>query len=105
MNEELIMSIILYSGNARSRYMQALKISRAGEKKECQLLIDEARVEIEKAHVFQTKLINENITQQSEINLLTIHAQDHLMTTMILRDIAIEMIARDWKVESDENRI
>ena len=55
--------------------------------------IEIAEKELSQAHNVQTSLIqNEANGQKTEISLLMVHAQDHLMTSMTLKSLAIELI-------------
>lgn len=85
--------IILHSGNARSKTMQALQSAREQQFSEADNLLEEAEKEINVAHKVQTEMIQSN-ARGEEINLsiLLIHAQDHLMTAMLAIDLAKEIL-------------
>ena len=56
--------------------------------------IKEANEALNKAHNFQTSLIQQEASGKGvEISLLMVHAQDHLMNAMTVRDLAQEMIS------------
>ncbi|MDQ0360408.1 PTS lactose/cellobiose transporter subunit IIA [Breznakia pachnodae] len=92
-NEMSIVELITHAGDAKSKYMEAMRKIRKKSFDEAKELVREADEIILKAHVIQTNLIQGelqgNETQQS---LLMIHAQDHLMTTLMLKDITKELI-------------
>lgn len=95
--EELQMAsfgIILSSGNARTTVHEAFASMRNGDFDEAELLLERANQEMLEAHHAQTDLLTE-YANGVEINseIILIHAQDHLMTTMTLREVAIEMLA------------
>ena len=46
-----------------------------------------------KAHAFQTQLITKEASgEKMEIGVLLIHAQDHLMTSLLARELSEEII-------------
>lgn len=97
MNTEQIIEtsfqIIMYSGNARSMAMEAMAEARGGKIKEARELLAEARAEVNKAHRFQTSLIQAEANgEKNEISVLLIHSQDHLMNGMTVLDMAEEFI-------------
>lgn len=82
--------IILHSGNARTLIHEAFKLLRQGEKASQQL--DKANEAILEAHKAQTNLLKEYASgQKIEMEIIMVHAQDHLMTTMTLLEVANEM--------------
>ncbi|WP_343064231.1 PTS lactose/cellobiose transporter subunit IIA [Alkalicella caledoniensis] len=91
--EMVAMEIILYSGNSRSEAFQALKFAKEGKFEEAQESLKLAKEEALKAHKVQTNLIQEEARgNKAEIGLLLVHAQDHLMTSMLAKDLIEEMI-------------
>lgn len=91
--EEIILNLIMHSGEARSYAMEALQLAKAGKFKEARETIMKANDELGHAHNAQANLIKgESDGKKTEVSLLLVHAQDHLMTTMTLKDLVIEMI-------------
>lgn len=91
--ETIIMNIILHSGNARSISMEAIREAKQGNFETAEKYIEEATQALGEAHKSQTALIQgEARGEKSEISILLIHAQDHLMTAMTLKDLANEMV-------------
>ncbi|MGL4990227.1 MAG: PTS lactose/cellobiose transporter subunit IIA [Sarcina sp.] len=91
--EEIIMNLIMYSGQARSYCMDAIQLAKSGNIVVAQELIENATQELGKAHQSQTGLIqNESAGNKSKVTLLLVHAQDHLMTSITVKDLAIEII-------------
>jgi PTS system lactose-specific IIA component len=79
--------VVAYAGEARSKLMEALNHAEAGEFEKADKLVLEANSSIVEAHKSQTQMLaaearGENI----EVGFIMVHAQDHLMTTMLLRD-------------------
>ncbi|MBS3678810.1 PTS lactose/cellobiose transporter subunit IIA [Ornithinibacillus massiliensis] len=87
------MGIIIHGGNARSSAMRAIAEAKNANFGEAEKLIEESNEELNKAHRIQTDLIQaESRGEKTEISLLMVHAQDHLMNAMTVRDLAIEII-------------
>lgn len=91
--EKLVFEIILHGGNGRSSAMEAIAKAKIGEFSAAREKLEEASEEIRKAHHIQTTLIQNEIKgKPNEISLLMIHAQDHLMNALTLRDLASEIV-------------
>ncbi|WP_082111772.1 PTS lactose/cellobiose transporter subunit IIA [Shouchella clausii] len=90
---EVSFRIILHAGNGKGSAMEAIQAAKAGSFEQADELIEEAGRELAKAHEFQTNLIQQEANGgRTELNVLLIHSQDHLMTSMTVRDLAIEII-------------
>lgn len=80
--------IVAYSGDARSKLLLAIEKAKTKQFNECQALIDQANECLNDAHRAQTELLQLEARGESiEIGFITVHAQDHLMTTILLKDI------------------
>ena len=91
--ETIIMELIVNSGNARSRAMEAIEAAKNGNLDKAKEKIKEAEEDLGKAHNVQTNLIqNEANGNKIEVSLLLIHAQDHLMNAMTIKDMAKEFV-------------
>jgi PTS system cellobiose-specific IIA component len=91
--EQIVFTIILHAGNARSHCFEALNLARIGKYKEASECLEESAKEIQKAHIIQTNLFQaEAKGEKQEISLLVVHAQDHLMNALLARDLIKEMI-------------
>ncbi|UPM54023.1 PTS lactose/cellobiose transporter subunit IIA [Gottfriedia acidiceleris] len=98
-NEQIAFQLILHSGNAKSLLMEAMYKARDGEFEEARRKVNEANAELRLAHHSQTSLIqSEAGGQQYKINILLVHAQDHLMNTLTTRDLVEEIIYLHEKV-------
>lgn len=92
-NEQVAFSIILHAGDARSHALEALKYAREQKFAEAEESIALAKKQLIAAHQIQTELLqSEARGEKKEINLLLIHAQDHLMTAILAKDLIEEMI-------------
>lgn len=81
--------IVAYSGEARSKYLNALKIVKAkGDATEVQKLVGEAEESLKLAHNAQTAMLAKEASGDDiELGFIFVHGQDHLMTTILLKDI------------------
>lgn len=80
--------IIAYSGDARSKLLEAVKHAKSKNIERCDQLVAEAKECLTDAHRAQTQMIvAEAQGENLDIGFLTVHAQDHLMTTLLLQDI------------------
>ena len=80
--------IVAYAGEARSNLLQALKEAKRGEFENVDELIEKANESILKAHKSQTEMLaKESAGEDIELGFIMVHGQDHLMTTMLLKDI------------------
>lgn len=91
--EEKIMDLIVHSGEARSNAMEAIAAAKEGKIEEAEKLLQQAEEEVGAAHNTQTSLIQaEAGGDKVEISLLMVHAQDHFMTSLTLKDLAKEFV-------------
>ncbi|NWQ43511.1 PTS lactose/cellobiose transporter subunit IIA [Bacillus sp. EB106-08-02-XG196] len=66
---------------------------RSGQFDKAEQKLNEAKQELNKAHRFQTELIKkESGGDTYDIRIILVHAQDHLMNAMTLKDMAVEII-------------
>ena len=94
--EEVVLSIIMHSGEARSYSMEAITLAKEGKFDKSRELIRMADEELGYAHSSQTSLIQGEAA--NDFSLLLVHAQDHLMTTMTFKDLAVELIEINEKI-------
>lgn len=91
--EEIIFQLIALSGEAKSYSLEAIKLAKKSDIKGAREKIEFAKDKINDAHRFQTNLIQrESGGEDMKISLLLIHAQDHLMNAIMLKDICVEFV-------------
>ncbi|SUO89362.1 PTS cellobiose transporter subunit IIA [Streptococcus uberis] len=91
--------IILNSGNSRTTVHEAFAAMREGNYDKAAELLESANEELLLAHKAQTHLLQEYAGgTEIKIEIIMVHAQDHLMTTMTLREVALEMLELYKKV-------
>lgn len=92
--DQVVMELVVNGGHARSKSMEAIKAARKGEIEFAKEKIKEANEALNKAHNFQTSLIQKEAAgEEVGLSLLMVHAQDHLMNAMTVRDLAKEIIS------------
>lgn len=92
-SEQIVFTIIMHAGDARSYALEALRYAREGNNTEAEKSMAKAKTELVEAHHIQTELLQaEARGEKQEVNLLLIHAQDHLMTAILAKDLIEEMM-------------
>jgi PTS system cellobiose-specific IIA component len=92
--EEIITELVVNGGDAKSKAIQAIRAAKKGDFDTAELKIKEANESLQKAHEFQTDIIQAETRGEktAEMSLLMVHGQDHLMNAITTKDLAIEMI-------------
>lgn len=91
--EENLIEIISLSGEVKKKFLKAVKHAKNNEPEEAEDVFNEADDQLIKAHLKQTELINKEAGgDKLESSLLLTHAQDHLMTAILLKDMAKEFM-------------
>ncbi|WP_284138985.1 MULTISPECIES: PTS lactose/cellobiose transporter subunit IIA [unclassified Virgibacillus] len=97
--------IILHAGNARSYAMEAIALAKDYRFREAREKIADADEAFNEAHHMQTKLLQEEASgNPTVVTVILVHAQDHLMTAMTVKDLANEMITMYEKIEQVEGK-
>ena len=98
--EEVVMGLIINSGQARSLAYGALKIAKTGDFEKARELMAQSREALNAAHLVQTKLIEGDQGEgKIKVSLVLVHAQDHLMTSMLARELVTELIELHEKIK------
>ena len=94
--EELSMlgfEIVAYAGDARSSLMTLLKEVRSGNFDNVEKYLKEADENLNLAHNSHTKILAQEAGgEQLDIGFIFIHGQDHLMTTLLLRELVQDFV-------------
>lgn len=91
---EIAFGIITYSGEAKFTAKEALRIAREGKFAEAKEKLNESKETLNNAHKYQTELITKEANgENTQMSVVLVHSQDHLMTTMSYLDVAEELIA------------
>lgn len=98
--EEVVMGLIINSGQARSLAYTALKRAKEGDLAAAQQLMAQSREALNAAHLVQTQLIEGDQGEgKIPVTLVLVHAQDHLMTSMLARELIAELIELHGKLQ------
>lgn len=90
---ESIMGLIIHAGNAKSDAMEAIQEAKQGNFELAEEKIVQAEKSLNEAHHAQTGLLTQEASGEAmTITLLTVHSQDHLMTSITFVDLAKEII-------------
>lgn len=80
--------MVAYSGDARSFYIEALREAKKGNWDKTEELMDKAKNSLLKAHDIQTQLLAREADDENlDLGFILIHGQDHLMSSMLLKDM------------------
>lgn len=94
MDQELIaLNLISNSGTARSQAFMALQKAREGEYEEAYELLKESEKSSLLAHQSQTELLQAEANgDKIDHSIIMVHAQDHLMTSILAKELIQEMV-------------
>lgn len=91
--ELIIFEIISTGGTAKGLAYEALAAAENGDFEEAEKLLKEADEALNQAHKVQTDIIQaESRGENTEVSVLFVHAQDHLMTAIEARNLIEKMI-------------
>ncbi|EPY4568842.1 PTS system protein [Klebsiella variicola] len=91
--EEAVLDIIVNAGQSRSLCFEALQAARSGDFTQSAALLKEADGYSKHAHHMQTRLIEQDAGEgKAPMTLIMVHAQDHLMNSLLARELIGEMI-------------
>ncbi|MGF1693005.1 PTS lactose/cellobiose transporter subunit IIA [Photobacterium kagoshimensis] len=91
--EAVVMDIIVNAGEARSLCFEALAQARKQQIETARDCLTQAKACLNRAHLTQTKLIEADEGEgKVKMTLVMVHAQDHLMTTILAHELATELV-------------
>lgn len=97
MNEqdyEQAFQLILKAGNAKSAAMMAVEAAREGDFTKAEEYMEENGRELHEAHELQFAMISQEAEGKTvPLNVVLVHAQDHLTMALMARDNAQEFIS------------
>ena len=101
---EIAFGLILHAGNSKSKSIQAVNAADKSDFEEAEKLMKEATEELKIAHEVQTKMLQEEANgEEMAMNLIMVHAQDHLAMAMTQKETALQMIRLYKRLEGEEN--
>lgn len=90
---EISFGIIGFAGDAKSLAFEAINEAKNGNIEVAREKLKESKEVMVKAHKFQTELIqNEAQGNKTDMSVILVHSQDHLMTTMTFQQLASEFV-------------
>lgn len=90
---EVAFRIISVAGNAKSNAMIAIRAAREGNWAAAEAALKEADANLHEAHDAQSKMLTEEARGISvPVNIILVHAQDHLAGAILTRDLADEFM-------------
>ncbi|EKN6203800.1 PTS N,N'-diacetylchitobiose transporter subunit IIA [Yersinia enterocolitica] len=91
--EEQVMGIIINAGQSRSLCYEALRSAKENNFAGADEKMKEAEYYAKQAHLVQTKLIEADEGEgKTKMTLVMVHAQDHLMTSILAKELVTELI-------------
>jgi len=97
--EMAAMQIVGSAGESKSLCFEALGAAKIGNFERAKSKIEEAKKVFLQAHSVQTELIcREADGEDVKMGVLMVHAQDHLMTSLLARDLIEEIITLYSKI-------
>lgn len=91
--QTIAFTIILHAGNGRTLVHESFPLMRAGKYEEAEAKLKEANDALVEAHNAQTDLLHQYANGEDiNMEIIMVHAQDHLMTSTTLREMAVEML-------------
>lgn len=93
-DEDVVMRLIVPSGQARSAALTAITEAREGRFEDARSKLGEAHGFLNQAHELQSEIIRQELNDgsRSEVSLIMAHGQDHLMSATTICDLAGQMI-------------
>lgn len=92
-SEMVSFGIIANAGDARSYAFGALEEAKKGNFEEAEELLKKSEEAATLAHKAQTELLFKEVNgEKTPVDVLLVHAQDHLMTSMLAVELIKEMI-------------
>lgn len=93
--------IIMNAGNSKSAAFMAIEAARKGNFEEAESKIKEAESEMKAAHQTQIDMIRQEASGTPvDVNIILVHAQDHLTMAMLSNDLAEQFIDLYRQIEA-----
>lgn len=91
--QSIAFQLIAYAGEAFDHFFKSIEYARQGEFDQADEEIKEGNKKMSIAHKSQTELLSaEARSEDIAFSVILIHAQDHLMTTIMFERVAKEFI-------------
>lgn len=104
--EMIAMQIIASAGDGKALAFDALEEAQKGNIDKALELIKESEKASLDAHNAQTNLlVNEANGNKTEVDVLLVHSQDHLMTSILAQELIGQMIKMYAKINEIESKL
>lgn len=105
-NYELAFNIIVRAGESRSLSSEAMDMAEKFEFEKAEELLKKANDEFLTCHEIQTNmLVKESNGEKNEVNIILVHAQDHLTMATMAMENAKRWININKKIQKLEERL
>lgn len=100
-SEQYAFQLILHSGNARSIAYEALEKAKTEQLEESFSMMEEAKKELIEAQKIHAEMLRimANDEEEIKIDLLLMHAEDHIASSAVVVDMTKEIITLYQKLE------
>ena len=103
--EQISFQLILHAGNSKSFSMEAVKLAYDNHFNEAALKIEDANKELTIAHKSQYDLLSDYSSGRGvDLDILLVHAQDHVTSAALMLDLAKEIINLNKKIYLTEQK-
>lgn len=104
--EMIAMQMIASAGDGKALAFEALEEARNGNFEKALTLVKESEKASLEAHRAQTNLlVSQAKGDKLEVDVLLIHAQDHLMTSILAQELISEMVKMYIKMHEFETKL
>lgn len=101
--EQISFELISHAGNSKSCSMEAMTACDNGDYELADLKMKEAGDELREAHQIQTDLLRDFARgEKLEVDVLLVHAQDHLTGAILTFDFAKKLIGLTKRIQTLE---
>jgi len=98
--EEISMELIWHAGNSKSCAMEALTAANNGDYDTAEKKQKEAGEEMKTAHQIQTDMLHDFANgQEFNVDILMVHAQDHLNAAILTMDFVKQMVMMTKEIQ------
>ena len=102
---EVVMGLIMHGGNAKGLAFQAIQFAKAGKFEEAEAALQQSNDELSESHNVQTEMLTKEANgEHTEIDLYMVHAQDHLMNAITFKDLAVEIVGLEKRLQALETK-
>lgn len=92
-NMEVVMGIIMNAGDAKSSAMEAIQAAKTSDFDTAEERLKHANEALVGAHKTQTEMLTKAAQgEEVKVDIYMVHAQDHLMTAIAFKDLAVEFV-------------